>query len=103
MSTPLSWGLLIGGAVVLLVPSVAVLAGWRPCLLRGSRGAAPLLGITGLCVYAAVLLNEIPRVAGASPGVRTACAYAGLGLIGTAVGLFILYDALAGSDRRGRK
>ncbi|MFJ5708372.1 hypothetical protein [Streptomyces sp. NPDC093105] len=62
-----------------------------------------LLGIAGLCVYAGVLVDEIPRVAGASSGVRATCAYIGLGLMGTAVGLFILYDVLVGADRRGRK
>ncbi|MEV6199067.1 hypothetical protein AB0M64_03740 [Streptomyces sp. NPDC051771] len=103
MSNPQSWGFLVGGAVLILVPSVAVLAGWRPCFLRGSRGPAPLLGITGLCVYAAVLVDEIPRVAGASSGVRATCASIGLGLVGTAVVLFILYETLAGPDRRGRK
>ncbi|MEU9858735.1 hypothetical protein [Streptomyces sp. NPDC047974] len=103
MSVAQSWGFLVGGAVFLLAPSVAVIAGWRPCFLRGSRAPAPLLGLVGLCVYTGVLVDEIPRVAGASPGVRATCAYIGLGLMGTAVGLFVLYETLAGSDRRGRK
>ncbi|NML51576.1 hypothetical protein HHL19_16035 [Streptomyces sp. R302] len=103
MSNLQSWGFLAGGAVVILVPSVAVLTGRRPGFLRGSRGPTPLLGITGLCVYAAVLVDEIPRVTGASSGVRATCAYIGLGLMGTAVGLFILYDVLGGADRRARK
>ncbi|MGY3339948.1 hypothetical protein ACVW0K_006047 [Streptomyces filamentosus] len=103
MSDLRSWGFLAGGAVVILVPSVAVLTGWRPCFLRGSRGPVSLLGITGLCVYAGVLVDEIPCVVGVSSGVHATCAYIGLGLMGTAVGLFILYDVLVGADRRGRK
>ncbi|MFE6228272.1 hypothetical protein [Streptomyces sp. NPDC057854] len=103
MSTSQSWGLVVGGAVFLLVPSVAVLAGRRPCFLRGSRAPAPLLSAVGLCAYAAVLVDEIPRLAGASPAVRGTCSYVGLGLMGTAVGLFILYETLAALDRRGRK
>ncbi|MGW4055324.1 hypothetical protein ACWENA_31320 [Streptomyces sp. NPDC004779] len=103
MSAAQSWGFLIGGAVFLFAPSVAVMVGWRPCFLRGSRAPAPLFGAVGLCVFAAVVVDEIPRVAGASPDVRATCAYIGLGLMGVAVGLFILYETLAGSDRRGRK
>ncbi|MFH9955884.1 hypothetical protein ACH4OX_16925 [Streptomyces roseolus] len=103
MSTSQSWGLIVGGALFPLAPSVAVMVGWRPSFLRDSRAPAPLLGAVGLCVYAAVLLNEIPRLAAAAPGTRGTCSYVGLGLMGTAVGLFILYETLAGSDRRGRK
>lgn len=103
MSTAQSWAFLVGGAVLLLAPSVALLAGWRPSFLAGSRAPVPLLGAAGLCGYGTVVVTAIPQVLGASTGVRTTCAYAGLGLMGTAVGLVLVYDFLAGAYRRGRK
>ncbi|MFE9042598.1 hypothetical protein ACFYOG_17010 [Streptomyces sp. NPDC007818] len=103
MSVTQSWVVLIGGAMFLLAPSVAVLAGWRPVFLRGARAPVPLVSAVGLCVYGAVLVTAIPRLVDAPTAVRATCAYVGLGLMWTAVGLFILYDILAGANRRGRK
>ncbi|MFE0737295.1 hypothetical protein [Streptomyces sp. NPDC058855] len=97
------WTLLAGGAVLLLAPGVAVLAGRRPSRSRHVRAPVPLLGVAALALYGVVLANEVPRVAGASDEVRAVCAYLGLGLAALAVALVVLYDFLAGRSRRGRQ
>ncbi|WP_309054219.1 hypothetical protein [Streptomyces sp.] len=103
MSAWASWILLLGGAVLLLVPGVAVLIGWRPGRFRRAQAPAALLGVSALALYGVVLVNELPRVAGAPSGVRATCAYVGLGLAGLAVALVVLYDLLAGRPRRARQ
>ncbi|GGS97918.1 hypothetical protein GCM10010222_44530 [Streptomyces tanashiensis] len=102
MSSWGSWGVVAGGAVLILTPSVAVLAGWRPGPVRRARAPVPFLGMAGLAAYGAVLADEVPRLAGASGGVRLTCAYIALGLIAVAIALVILYDFLSGRARRGR-
>ncbi|MFJ7067620.1 hypothetical protein [Streptomyces sp. NPDC101115] len=102
MSAWAGWSLIIGGAVLILLPGVAVLAGWRPGRFRHAQAPVPLLGAAGLAMYGTVLFNEIPRLAGAPGDVRSTCAYIGLGLMALAVALVVLYDFLAGPSRRGR-
>ncbi|WP_338491773.1 hypothetical protein [Streptomyces sp. SJL17-4] len=48
MSTWASWTLLIGGAAVLLAPSIAVLLGWRPTRLARADAPIRLLGAAGV-------------------------------------------------------
>ncbi|MEV6331996.1 hypothetical protein [Streptomyces sp. NPDC051909] len=99
MSTWGSWALIVGVAVLVLVPSRAVLAGRQPGRFRYTQGPVRLLGAAGPAGYGAVPANEIPRLAGAPSGVRSTCAYIGLGLIAAAVALVVLYDVLAGRSR----
>ncbi|MFF8601102.1 hypothetical protein ACF065_18410 [Streptomyces sp. NPDC015232] len=99
MSTWGGWALLAGAAVLLLLPSLAVLAGWRPGRLRYTRAPVRLLAAAGLAGYAAVLADEVPDLAGAPGEVRSVCAYIGLGFIAAAVVLVVRYDVLAGRSR----
>ncbi|MBX9427476.1 MULTISPECIES: hypothetical protein [Streptomyces] len=103
MSTWASWTLLIGGAALLLVPSTAVLLGWRPGRLARTGAPTRLLGAAGVTLYAAVLTDEVARLAGATGGVLRACAYSAVGMIGCSIVLVILYDVLAGRSRSGRR
>lgn len=59
----------------------------------------PLLGVAGVAPYGAVLTDEVPRLAGASSGVRSVCAYTALGLVALCIALVIVYDHLARSSR----
>ncbi|MEU6944900.1 hypothetical protein ABZ957_06615 [Streptomyces sp. NPDC046316] len=103
MSPWVSWTLLAVGAVLVLTPSVALLRGWRPGRLRWSEGPVPLLGVAGVALYGAVLTDEVARLAGASTGVRSVCAYTALGLVAMSIALVILYDHLARSSRSKRR
>ncbi|WP_055599632.1 hypothetical protein [Streptomyces aureus] len=103
MSTWASWTLLIGGAALLLVPSTAILLGWRPSRLARTGAPTRLLGAAGVTLYGAVLTNEAARLAEASSGVLEACSYIALGLVGCSLVLVIVYDILAGPARRRRR
>ncbi|MFF7438935.1 hypothetical protein [Streptomyces sp. NPDC008122] len=103
MSTWASWTLIAGGAALVLAPSVAVLLGWSPRWLRHGEAPVRLLGFAGLAVYAAVLTDEIPRLADASVGVLKTCSYIALGLLGCSIALVILFDFLGGPSRSGRR
>ena len=103
MSPWASWTLLIGGAVLLLAPSIAVLLGWRPSYLARPGAPTHLLGAAGVVLYGAALTSEVARLAEAPSGVLKACSYITLGLIGCAIVLVALYDFLAEPSRRRRR
>ncbi|MFF9013588.1 hypothetical protein ACF09C_11570 [Streptomyces sp. NPDC014870] len=103
MSPWASWTLLATGAVFVLVPSVALLRGWRPGGLWWSEGPVSLLGSAGVALYGVVLAGEVPRLAGTSADVRAACAYTALGLVALATALVVLYDHLAQPSRSKRR
>ncbi|MFF6888805.1 hypothetical protein ACFY9F_37200 [Streptomyces sp. NPDC012421] len=98
----MSWTLIAAGAVFVLAPSVAVLLGWRPRLLRHGQAPVRLLGVAGLCMYGAVLIDESARLSGPSQEVVRVCAYVALGLVFCSVALVILFDFLGSSSRSRR-
>ncbi|MEU4064622.1 hypothetical protein AB0F25_19770 [Streptomyces wedmorensis] len=65
MNTWTSWTLLVAGAVFLLLPGLAVLAGRRPGSLNRAEGPVPLLGASAVALYGLVLADEVPRLVGA--------------------------------------
>lgn len=84
------WIALAVSTVVLLPLPLALLAGWAPPWVSGSRAALRLRAYGFLCLYALVLVNAVPRIADASPRTVMACTASGLGFVAAALTLFLL-------------
>ncbi|MDF9816720.1 hypothetical protein [Streptomyces sp. SPB162] len=87
---------------LLLPVAVAILAGWTPPWLRKRQAGLRFHAYGLLCVYAVMLLNGIPRIAGASSGTVLACMGVGIGLFAAAAVLFLLSERKdSGAQRTG--
>ena len=83
--------LAVSTALILPVP-VAILAGWTPRWMRKRQAGIRLRAYGVLCVYALMLLNGIPLIAGASYETVMACMSVGFGFIAAAAVLFVLAE-----------
>ncbi|MGB8939078.1 MAG: hypothetical protein WCD21_02380 [Streptomyces sp.] len=92
----MNWAFLGLATLVVFLPSVGLITGWVPRLLAYRPGPTRLLGASGTLLYAAILTEVVPSVASAPGEVRSAFAYAALGLVIIAILLSIIYDLKQG-------
>ncbi|MGW2818600.1 hypothetical protein [Streptomyces sp. NPDC001415] len=95
MTTIESW-LVLSLSAVLLLPGIALLAGWVPVRVRHRPGPLRLLGVAALGCFAALQCDTVPRLSQTSPGIISLFAHAGLALAAVGVLLGIAYDLKTG-------
>jgi hypothetical protein len=92
-------GFLLAFTLLLLPLATAQSIGWTPPWLRRQRGPVRLLGAAGLVLYAVVLVNTVPRLAGASADSLAYASYMGTILTFVFAALCIAYGIRAHKDR----
>ncbi|MEV6047652.1 hypothetical protein [Streptomyces xanthochromogenes] len=84
--------LVLSLSVIAAALSAAMTCGWVPPQLRRRPGPVRLLGVAGLATCSALLVDVLPRLAGACPQTVTAFSYTALALVSAAVLMVIGYD-----------
>lgn len=88
---PLYHGVALAVSTALILPlPLALLAGWKPRFVRDRPSGMRLRAHGSLCLYAAVLVNGVPRIADAPAEAVAVCGNVGFGFAAAAVVLFLL-------------
>lgn len=87
-----NWLVLSLATLLLPLPSIALIAGWVPGFLHPRPGPLKTLGTAGLCAYAALQADTVPRLSQASHDIVAFCAHTAIALIAVSVALAIRYD-----------
>ncbi|SDL02914.1 hypothetical protein [Streptomyces indicus] len=96
MSSTTSWILLGACTVLLLTPSLAMMAGWIPGMIRHRPGPVRLLGAAGIALYGAALCEFVPRLADADEDMITAGEYGAVAMCAMTAVMGAAYDMLLG-------
>jgi hypothetical protein len=94
-----NWGFLTGFTTLWLPFAVAQCRGRTLPWLR-HRGPVRLLGAAGLALYGVVVVNTVPRLAGAAPGTLAYGSYVAMALTGLYGVLLVIYAVKASAASR---
>ncbi|SDL02659.1 hypothetical protein [Streptomyces indicus] len=96
MSPTTGWILLGTCTLLVLLPSIALMGGWIPSVIRHRPGPVRLLGAGGAALYGAALCAFLPRVAHADRDIVTAGEYGAVLMCAVTVALAVAYDVILG-------